>query len=65
MVTSFCGSRDQAHYNLAIVYYSGIGTTKDFSTTVRLWRSVAEQGNVNAQYKLGLSYGNSTKILHE
>jgi hypothetical protein len=34
----------------------------DFATAMRLWRPLAEQGNANAQYNLGVMYGKSQGV---
>jgi TPR repeat protein len=34
----------------------------DFATALREWRPLAEQGNVTAQYNLGLMYDNGTGV---
>jgi uncharacterized protein len=37
----------------------------DFATALREWRSLAEQGLANAQYNLGLTYGNGRGVLQD
>jgi TPR repeat protein len=45
-----------AQFNLALLYYSGIGTPRDIRYAVYWYTKAAEQGHVNAQYKLGNLY---------
>jgi hypothetical protein len=37
----------------------------DYATALRLWRPLAEQGNVKAQYKLGTMYGAGQGVLRD
>ena len=45
-----------AQFNLALLFYSGIGTPQDLKLAVYWYTKAAEQGHVNAQYKLGSLY---------
>ena len=38
---------------------------KDYSTAVRLWRELAEQGDANAQFNVGLMYGNGQGVIQD
>ena len=39
-----------------VAYHNGEGVAQDDAEAVRWWRLAAEQGNVSAQYKLGVAY---------
>ena len=45
-----------AQFNLALLYYHGLGVTHDSKQTVFWYTKAAEQGHVNAQYSLGSLY---------
>ena len=44
------------------MYFNGIGVPKDYVEAVKWWRKAAEQGDVFAQYNLGLSYRNGCGV---
>jgi TPR repeat protein len=46
----------RAQYNLSFMYYSGIGTPKDYKAAIRWYRAVAERGETSAQRFLALMY---------
>ena len=48
----------QAQFNLALLYYHGLGTPHDSKQAVYWYTKAAEQGHVNAQYSLGSLYHN-------
>ena len=45
-----------AQFNLALLYYHGVGTPQDTRHAIYWYTKAAEQGHVNAQYKLGNLY---------
>ena len=45
-----------AQFNLALLYYHGIGTPQDTRYAIYWYTKAAEQGHANAQYKLGRLY---------
>ena len=45
-----------AQFNLALLYYHGVGTPQDSKQAVYWYTKAAEQGHVNAQYSLGSLY---------
>jgi soluble lytic murein transglycosylase-like protein len=45
-----------AQFNLALLYYTGVGIPRDPKQAVYWYIKAAEQGHVNAQYKLGSLY---------
>ncbi len=45
-----------AQFNLALLYYNGIGTPQDTRYAIYWYTKAAEQGHVNAQYSLGHMY---------
>ena len=45
-----------AQFNLALLYYIGVGTPQDSKQAVYWYTKAAEQGHVNAQYSLGSLY---------
>ncbi|HUV65057.1 MAG TPA: tetratricopeptide repeat protein [Sedimentisphaerales bacterium] len=42
-----------AQYNLARMFYSGLGVRSNVGEAVKWWRRAAEQGHVKAQFRLG------------
>jgi len=48
----------QAQFNLALLYYHGLGIPRDSKQAVYWYTKAAEQGHVNAQYSLGDLYFN-------
>ena len=50
---------DRAQYNLGVMYDNGKGVLKDSAEAVKWYRKAAGQRHVNAQFNLGLIYGNS------
>ena len=46
----------QAQYNLALLYYHGLGIPRDSKQAVYWYTKAAEQGFANAQYRLGYIY---------
>ena len=46
----------EAQYNLALLYYTGRGTTKDAKKAAEWYRRAADAGHPEAQYNLGLLY---------
>jgi TPR repeat protein len=48
----------KAQFNLALLYYHGLGTPHDSKQAVYWYTKAAEQGHVNAQYSLGSLYYN-------
>jgi TPR repeat protein len=49
-------------YNLAVLYYNGIGVEKDIRQAARWFSKAAEKGDPDAMYQLGLMYENGTNI---
>ena len=45
-----------AQFNLALLYYHGVGTPQDTRNAVYWYTKAAEQGHVNAQFNLGSLY---------
>jgi hypothetical protein len=45
-----------AQYQMATLYYQGLGVNQDYETAALWYRRAAEQGNVDAQYSLGNMY---------
>jgi TPR repeat protein len=45
-----------AQFNLALLYYHGVGTPRDIRYAIYWYTKAAEQGHANAQYKLGRLY---------
>ena len=45
-----------AQFNLALLYYHGLGTPQDTRYAIYWYTKAAQQGHVNAQYKLGILY---------
>jgi TPR repeat protein len=45
-----------AQFNLALLYYHGVGTPQDSKQAVYWYTKAAEQGHVQAQYELGKLY---------
>jgi len=45
-----------AQFNLALLYYKGIGTPQDYKQAFFWYTKAAEQGHILAQYKLGHMY---------
>ena len=45
-----------AQFNLALLYYHGVGTPRDTRYAIYWYTKAAEQGHVNAQYNLGKLY---------
>jgi len=45
-----------AQFNLALLYYHGVGTPQDARYAIYWYTKAAEQGHVNAQYNLGRLY---------
>jgi TPR repeat protein len=43
-------------FNLALLYYSGVGTPRDIRYAIYWFTKAAEQGHALAQYKLGRLY---------
>ena len=52
MVAGFLGSAMDASYEDGLAAYR----RGDYATALRIWRSLADQGDANAQYNLGLMY---------
>ena len=62
-ITSFQLSQSKANqggadaqFNLALLYYHGIGTPQDTRYAIYWYTKAAQQGHVNAQYRLGTVY---------
>ena len=49
----------QAQFNLALLYYHGLGTPHDSKQAVYWYTKAAEQGHVNAQYSLAENSGDT------
>lgn len=45
-----------AQYNLAVMYYSGIGVTKDYKKAFKLYEKAASQKDPTSQYNIGIMY---------
>ena len=45
-----------AQFNLALLYYHGVGTPQDTRYAIYWYTKAAQQGHVNAQYRLGTIY---------
>ncbi len=48
-------------------FQKGLDAAKrgDFTAVLREWKPIAEQGNVDAQYNLGVMYDNGEGVRHE
>ena len=46
----------EAQYSLGMIYFNGVGVSKDFEIALDWFKQSAEQGNVEALYKLGEVY---------
>ena len=47
------------------MYMQGLGVTQDYKTALRWFKFGAEQGNVNAQFSLGILYGNGFGVTQD
>ena len=47
------------------MYYQGEGVTKDYGQAVNWFRKGAEQGNADAQWRLGVMYNRGDESLAE
>ena len=47
-----------AQYNIGFMYQNGEGVQKDFNQAVKWFEKAADQGDVQAQYSLGMMYLN-------
>lgn len=55
-----------AQFELAMKYYEGSnGVKKDYKKAVKWWRKVAEQGNADAQFNVGLMYANGNGVIKD
>ena len=54
--TAAAAGLDLAQYNLAILYFTGQGTTQDFEQAFKWTQAAALQGHVDAQFNLGSLY---------
>ena len=50
--------RGGAQYNLAMMYYNGLGTRQDYKRAVYWYTKAAENGDAKAQYYLGYMHAN-------
>ena len=50
------GGDSRAQYNLANLYYKGLGVERDYERALLLFSDAAERGHSSAQYNLGLLY---------
>src|SRR6056297_2522123 len=55
----------KAQYNLAHMYYEGLGVTQDYAEAARWSRLAAEHGHADAQYDLGFMYHNGFGVTQD
>ena len=53
----------RARYNLGIMYFKGVGVSKDYKKAAEWIRKAAEQGNLAVQTNLGTMYHNGHGVL--
>lgn len=55
-------SQAQAEFDLGIVYYRGLGVSKDFAKAALWFKRAAEKEHVLAQFNIGLMYANGQGV---
>ena len=53
-----------AQYNLAVMYFSGVGVPQDRGEAAKWYGLAARQGNGNAQFNLGVMYQRGEGVAH-